>query len=50
MQAERLERALIIKHEPRDNENKFSQYNLTLADDKAIENYNNLETETEVPF
>ncbi|MCX6265869.1 MAG: hypothetical protein NTW16_00725 [Bacteroidetes bacterium] len=49
-QADRLERALIVRHQPRDNENKFSQYTLTMADDKAIDNYNNLQIETEVPF
>lgn len=49
-QADRLERALIIKHKPRDNENKYDQYKLTLADDKALDSYNAIPAETEAPF
>lgn len=49
-QADRLERALIIKHQPRDNENKYTQYKLTLADDKALDSYYAIPAETEAPF
>ena len=37
-QAARLERALIVKHQPQDNPNKYNNYVLDLADDRIIEN------------
>lgn len=48
-QAARLERALIVRHNPRDNENKYAQYSLTLTDEKALTNYFETQIET-VPF
>jgi endonuclease YncB( thermonuclease family) len=36
-QAQQLERALIIKHQPPDNPNKYEQYTLDLADQKIIQ-------------
>ena len=40
-QAYSLERALIIKHKPRDNDNKYNNYKLNFYDTQVIENYNN---------
>ena len=50
--AERLERILVIKHKPRDNENKYAAYTMTAADSNLIQQYNEtLVTEdTEIPF
>lgn len=50
LQAARLERALIIKHRPRDNENKYTQYSLKLSDEKALDAYVTMITDNEVPF
>ncbi|RFZ84757.1 hypothetical protein DYU05_03895 [Mucilaginibacter terrenus] len=49
-QAARLERALIIKYQPRDNDVKYSQYTLTLADTKCIKEYDFEPVEQECPF
>ena len=49
-QAARLEKALIVKHKPRDNENKYSQYSLTLADKNIVETYEAITTYAEAPF
>lgn len=35
--AEKLERTLVIKHQPRDNENKYRQYKLKFTDIEAID-------------
>ena len=40
-QASALETALIIKHKPRDNENKYNNYKLNSYDKQVIETYNN---------
>ncbi len=44
-----LEKALIIKHKPRDNDNKYTQYKLIQYDKDNVSNYNEVE-EVEVPF
>jgi excinuclease UvrABC nuclease subunit len=51
-QAARLEMALIIKHKPRDNENKYKDYSLDMRDKKALNEYESIETTpiNEVPF
>lgn len=50
-QAARLERALIIKHEPRDNQNKYRNYQLDLRDKKVYQEYKSIPVENiEVPF
>lgn len=50
-QAAALEKALIIKHRPRDNENKYRNYELTFYDKQTVETYNNTESEIFViPF
>jgi excinuclease UvrABC nuclease subunit len=46
-QASRLEKALIKKHRPRDNENKYKSYELVLEDSKVFTDYQNSEI---VPF
>jgi excinuclease UvrABC nuclease subunit len=46
-QAARLEKALIKKHRPRDNENKYKSYELVLEDTKVFTDYTNTEI---VPF
>jgi len=47
LQAAKLERALIVKHKPKDNPNKYDNYMLDLSDKKAIEVY---EDKDIVPF
>lgn len=49
-QAEALEKALVIKHRPRDNENKFTQYSLNFSDKKVLDTYNDLKQIEEAPF
>lgn len=49
-QAARLERALIIRHRPRDNENKYEQYQLDFYDKAAVRTYDAAPVETVVPF
>jgi hypothetical protein len=49
-QAIALEKALIIKYNPRDNEQKYKNYQLDFYDNKALENYNKTEQTDEVPF
>lgn len=48
-QAERLERALIVKHKPIDNPNKYLLYTATKQDENEIEKYINTDT-IECPF
>lgn len=48
LQAERLERALVIRHKPRDNDQKYEQYRLELQDKTVVKQYE--QTEVEVPF
>lgn len=38
-QAARLEAGLILKHRPRDNENKFDQYTMDFQDKKVLSEY-----------
>ena len=45
LQARQLEKALIIKHRPVDNPNKYEQYSLDLSDKKLIK-----QVEEEAPF
>ena len=47
VQAGRLEKALIKKHRPRDNENKYKSYELVLEDTKVFTDYTSTEV---VPF
>ena len=49
-QAERLERALIIKYQPRDNRQKYDDYKLDLTDKKLVKSYEDNKVLTEVPF
>lgn len=50
LQAEKLERGLIIKYKPRDNEIKYNGYQLKLTDKKIIEQYEDLTTINDCPF
>jgi excinuclease UvrABC nuclease subunit len=49
-QAVKLERALIIKHKPRDNDNKYAQYTLKLDDRNLVDKMNAIPVESEPPF
>ncbi|MEI6567368.1 MAG: hypothetical protein WCR20_11875 [Verrucomicrobiota bacterium] len=49
-QSARLERALIKKHKPRDNEVKYENYKIDFRDEKVIHEYSNALTLAEVPF
>ncbi len=49
-QAERLERALIIKNKPRDNELKYKGYQLKFTDIKVEHEYSKALTLEEMPF
>lgn len=49
-QALRLERALIKKYKPRDNEMKYENYTLKFADTKVEHEYSHALTEAEMPF
>jgi excinuclease UvrABC nuclease subunit len=49
-QAARLERALIIKHQPRDNDLKYKGYQLTIFDKKVENEYSNSLTIDQMPF
>lgn len=51
LQADRLEKALILKYKPRDNPNKYEQYTMDYQEAKTLEKfedspiiYNNIET------
>jgi|WetSurMetagenome_2_1015567.scaffolds.fasta_scaffold728884_2 excinuclease UvrABC nuclease subunit len=48
-QAISLERTLILKYKPRDNENKYQNYSLNFEDKKNFENYVGTQIE-EAPF
>ena len=50
LQAVKLERGLIKKHRPRDNENKYAQYEITLADTNLIRTYETTDISEECPF
>jgi len=51
IQAARLERALIIKYQPRDNDEKYKGYQLKFPDEKIRDEYFNSDTLlTEIPF
>ena len=49
-QAARLERLLILKHNPRDNDLKYKGYQLTAFDEKIFVTYNNEPINQEAPF
>jgi len=49
-QSARLERYLILKHKPRDNENKYEGYTLNYFDEKVYNTYENTIVTEEVPF
>ena len=49
-QAEALEKALIIKHQPRDNEQKYEAYELDLYNKQTLKTYDNTEISEDVPF
>lgn len=49
-QAIKLERALIIKHQPRDNEQKYKNYQLKFPDAEIVKKYNEQEVINECPF
>ncbi len=49
-QATRLERLLIIKHNPRDNDLKYKGYQLTAFDERVFETYEALPVQEEAPF
>jgi len=49
-QAIRLERYLVIKYRPRDNDLKYENYQLNFHDNKTAETYNQTPITTEVPF
>lgn len=50
LQAEKLERALIIKYKPRDNELKYQGYQLKLSDKNIVTQYEEIETINDCPF
>jgi hypothetical protein len=49
-QAARLEKALIIRYNPRDNAVKYEQHTLTLADNKISNEYDLCPVDQECPF
>ncbi|MFA6918437.1 MAG: hypothetical protein WC285_06485 [Candidatus Gracilibacteria bacterium] len=49
-QAARLEKYLILKFKPRDNEIKYNNYQLSAFDESIFESYDNAPTINEVPF
>ena len=49
-QAVKLERALIKKHKPRDNENKYARYEITLPDLNLVKQYEETEVWPDPPF
>lgn len=49
-QAVRLERALVMKHQPRDNSIKYNNYEIDFRDSKVIETYEHTHINDEVPF
>ena len=49
-QAIRLERYLILKYRPRDNENQYLNYELDLKDKKTYEVYVSTEPEEDCPY
>lgn len=50
LQSVKLERALIKKHRPRDNENKYSQYEITVSDTNLVQAYESTGITDECPF
>lgn len=50
--AERLERTLVIKYQPRDNANKYKAYTTTDADEELLKAYNEtyITPDEEAPF
>ncbi|MCX6252270.1 MAG: GIY-YIG nuclease family protein [Bacteroidetes bacterium] len=50
VQAIRLERALVIRHKPRDNENKFKQYTLDVIDKRTLKTYEEISLYSVAPF
>lgn len=49
-QAERLERALVLKYKPRDNDLKYKGYQLNAWDQKVVDTYNETKTIDKCPF
>jgi excinuclease UvrABC nuclease subunit len=49
-QAERLERALIIKYQPRDCRQKYDDYRLDFRDKSLVKDYEETKVSKEVPF
>ena len=49
-QAEKLERALIIKYKPRDNDLKYTGYQLKTTDKNLVAQYEDLEVINDCPF
>ena len=49
-QAMRLEKMLIIKHQPRDNEMKYDSYQVDLYDTRIINEYQETPVSREAPF
>jgi excinuclease UvrABC nuclease subunit len=49
-QAQRLEKALILKHKPKDNANKYDKYTLDFYDLKMQSDYLNADVFEEAPF
>jgi hypothetical protein len=49
-QAARLEKMLIIKHQPRDNNLKYENYNQTIWDTNIVEAYSEAPVERDCPF
>lgn len=49
-QAARLERLLILKYNPRDNDLKYKGYQLTAFDEKIFETYEAAPVQEEAPF
>lgn len=50
LQAEKLERALIIKYKPRDNWMKYQGYQLRTSDNNLVEQYEEMEVINDCPF
>ncbi len=50
IQAERLERVLIKKYNPRDNANKYEQYQIEFNDTKVYSEYVHTEVIDHIPF
>jgi len=48
--SQKLEGALILKHQPRDNENKYAGYVLDASDKRIIDQYEQIPVERDAPF